>query len=49
MFFDRKKIIFAKSFPEKQVWTKDFIEHFLEENFLLVQNHLLENTFALKI
>ena len=39
----------AKSFPRKQVPTKNFHQHFFGQNFLLLQHHFLENRFASKI
>ena len=39
----------AKSFPRKQVPTKNFHQIFLVENFLRLQNHFLGNRFDPKI
>ena len=39
----------SKSFPRKQDWTKIFIKKSLVENFLLLQNHFLENWCTKKI
>ena len=39
----------AKSFPRKQVPTKNFNQIFLVENCLWSQNHFLENRYLLKI
>ena len=47
--FGRKLFIVAKSFPRKQVPTKNFHEICLVENFLWSQNHFLENRFLLKM
>ena len=38
----------AKSFPRKQVPTKNFHQIYLVETFLQSQNHFLENRFLLK-
>ena len=50
-FFGPKFFKVAKSFPRKQVCKKDILrnffseKNFLDENFLRLQNHFLENRF----
>jgi hypothetical protein len=39
----------AKSFPRKNVWTKNFHITFFGQKFLWLQNHLLGNRFDPKI
>ena len=46
--FFRKFFIIAKSFPRKQVWTRNFHQNFLVETFLWLQNHFLEIRFEPK-